>query len=77
MKKRITALILVLVMILPLAPNVFAETLDDYSGTVSVMIQSATPHEFLTVDHGGTTIALSARTWNYLTSDGKARGPAW
>ena len=77
MKKRITALILALVMILPLAPSAFAETLEDYSGTVSVMIQSATPHEYLTVDHGGTPINLSARTWNYLTSDGKARGPAW
>ena len=80
MKKRITAFILVLAMMLPFAsfaPNVFAESLSDYGSIVSVMIQSDTAHEYLTVDHGGATINLSARSWNFLTADGLVSGPAW
>ena len=78
MSKRITAAILVLVLSFSLIPfSAFAESLDGYGGQVNVMIQSQTPDTFLDVDHGSYTSALSARIWNYITADGKVKGPAF
>ena len=71
MKKRITALLLTFLLLVPYFPlTASAAALTGYGSTVSVMIQSGTPHEYLTVDHGGATVSLSARSWNYLTADG-------
>lgn len=78
MSKRITAAILVLVLSFLLIPfSAFAESLDEYGAQVNVMIQSQTPDTFLDVDHGSYTSALSARIWNYITADGKVKGPAF
>ena len=77
MKKRITALILVLVMVLSIAPQVSAASIEDYPSGVNVMIRSETPHTYLDVQTGGYITGLSARIWSYVTADNKVTGPAY
>ena len=52
MIKRLTALLLVMVMVVSLAPQVLAESIDDYPVGVNVMIRSETPHTYLDVKSG-------------------------
>ena len=78
MKKRLTAFVLVLIMLLPMMPQAaLAASIADYGGNVNVMIRSETPHEYLDVNRGGATIPLSGRIWSYITADGVTTGPAY
>ena len=77
MKKRMIALILVVVLAFSLVPQVSAASIEDYSNGVNVMIRSETPHSYLDVQTGGYTIGLSARIWSYITADGVVTGPAY
>ena len=77
MKKRIMAFLLVLVMVLALAPQSFATSIEDYPNGVNVMIRSETPHTYLDITTGGYTWGLSARIWSYITADAGLTGPAY
>ncbi len=77
MKKRLTALLLVMVMVLSLTPQVFADSIDSYPNGVNVMIRSEIPHTYLDVKSGEYTWPLSGRIWSYVTADGKINGPAY
>ena len=77
MKKRLTALFLVMVMVLTMVPQVFAASMDDYPSGVNVMIRSETPHTYLDVKSGSNSWGLSARIWSYITADAKLTGPAF
>ena len=77
MKKRITAFLLVLVMLLPLVPTSFAAPLSSYGDSVNIMIRSEEPHSYLDVNRAGSMIPLSARVWSYITADGLTQGPAY
>ena len=77
MKKRLTALLLVVVMVLALAPQAAAASMEDYPSGANVMIRSETPHTYLDVKVGGNTWGLSARIWSYITADAAVTGPAY
>ena len=77
MKRRMIALILVLVLVFSLVPQVSAASIEDYANGVNVMIRSETPHSYLDVRTGGYTIGLSGRIWSYITADGVITGPAY
>ena len=77
MKKRIMAFLLVLVMVMALAPQTFATSIEDYPNGVNVMIRSETPHTYLDITTGGYTWGLSARIWSYITADAGLTGPAF
>ena len=77
MKKRLTALFLVVVIALSLAPQVSATSIADYPTGVNVMIRSETPHTYLDVRSGDSSWPLSARIWSYVTADAALEGPAF
>ena len=77
MKKRFIALLLAVLLVMSLAPQSFAASIDDYPSGVNVMIRSETPHTYLDITTGGYTWGLSARIWSYITADGSTTGPAY
>ena len=77
MKKRFIALLLAVLLVMSLAPQSFAASIDDYPNGVNVMIRSETPHTYLDITTGGYTWGLSARIWSYITADGSTTGPAY
>ena len=81
MKKRLTALILAVAMVVSMSVSitspVLATSIGDYTTGVNVMIRSQTPHTYLDVRSGESSWPLSARIWSYATADAALEGPAF